>query len=260
MAVNMEPMHVGQKPGVPQLGATPNGTQTVHLPVGFFRPRFLLQINPSSFLREGRGRTPGSPVCLRDRPGAGTGLGVAQPRADARATNRAPPPAGTAPGFWGTLCCPPSGWTRTPALPCPCPCPPSPRLHVLERMTALLRVGLGLRQRRQQVETFLPLGGAARAMEPPAPRLPFATCIALLTPVLAQGGCWSSCHRGHGQSGPGRSVPSPPHPEPGHRPLLAARAGHAGAELAPGPWERGPVTEETGVWLWGGHRTRLTGP
>lgn len=37
--------------GVPQLVMTPNGTQTVHLPLGFFRPQFLLQINRSSFLQ-----------------------------------------------------------------------------------------------------------------------------------------------------------------------------------------------------------------
>ena len=35
-----------------QLAVTPNRTQTVHLPIGFFRPRFLLQINLSSFLHE----------------------------------------------------------------------------------------------------------------------------------------------------------------------------------------------------------------
>lgn len=35
-----------------QLAVTPNRTQIVHLPTGFFRPRFLLQINLSSFLQE----------------------------------------------------------------------------------------------------------------------------------------------------------------------------------------------------------------
>lgn len=34
------------------LAVTPNRRQTVHLPIGFFRPRFLLQINLSSFLQE----------------------------------------------------------------------------------------------------------------------------------------------------------------------------------------------------------------
>lgn len=34
------------------LAVTPHRTQTVHLPIGFFRPRFLLQINLSSFLQE----------------------------------------------------------------------------------------------------------------------------------------------------------------------------------------------------------------
>lgn len=46
------PILVGQGSGVPQLEAAPNGTQTVHLPIGCFRPRFLLQINLSSFLWE----------------------------------------------------------------------------------------------------------------------------------------------------------------------------------------------------------------
>lgn len=35
-----------------KLAVTPHRTQTVHLPIGFFRPRFLLQINLSSFLPE----------------------------------------------------------------------------------------------------------------------------------------------------------------------------------------------------------------
>lgn len=34
------------------LEATPTRTQTVHLTIGLFRPRFLLQINLSSFLQE----------------------------------------------------------------------------------------------------------------------------------------------------------------------------------------------------------------
>lgn len=38
--------------GVPVLVLTPRRTQTVHLPIGFFRPRFLLQINLGSFLQE----------------------------------------------------------------------------------------------------------------------------------------------------------------------------------------------------------------
>ena len=37
---------------VMKLAVTPYRTQTVHLPIGFFRPRFLLQINLSSFLQE----------------------------------------------------------------------------------------------------------------------------------------------------------------------------------------------------------------
>lgn len=45
--------HAGRGSGVPRLEATPHGTQTVHLPTGFFRPWFLLQINLSSFLQEG---------------------------------------------------------------------------------------------------------------------------------------------------------------------------------------------------------------
>lgn len=38
--------------GVLQLVATPNGAHAVHSPTGFFRPRFLLQINLHSFLQE----------------------------------------------------------------------------------------------------------------------------------------------------------------------------------------------------------------
>lgn len=34
------------------LEVTPTRTQTVHLTIGLFRPRFLLQINLSSFLQE----------------------------------------------------------------------------------------------------------------------------------------------------------------------------------------------------------------
>lgn len=45
-------MHAGQGSEALQLAVTPNRTQTVHLPIGFFRPRFLLQINLSSFLQE----------------------------------------------------------------------------------------------------------------------------------------------------------------------------------------------------------------
>lgn len=85
-----------------QLAVTPNRTQIVHLPTGFFRPRFLLQINLSSFLQEWlafcageegvagflclcpEGSThldtvsPGVLACVRCRPwgdGSGTGWG-----------------------------------------------------------------------------------------------------------------------------------------------------------------------------------------
>lgn len=44
-------MHAGQGSRGPTAGDDPNGTQTVHLPLGFFRPQFLLQINLTSFLQ-----------------------------------------------------------------------------------------------------------------------------------------------------------------------------------------------------------------
>lgn len=80
----MEPDACGSESRGPTAGGDPKWNTDCTFARRFFRPRFLLQINPSSFLREGRGRTPGSPVCLpghawgRHRPWGGPASGRCQ--------------------------------------------------------------------------------------------------------------------------------------------------------------------------------------